>query len=135
MKKCPSCGKNTYVISIFGSICSSCYYTPEDTLSPKLAKEGIMMTTNNERVYGVKDGKLVKDMPWQQKYCKEFGLCEDGLKCQCKRELKFIEKLIQEEVDKTKAEIKQLIVEEINIERVSKAGKTSRLTSLYNKIK
>lgn len=128
MNKCPSCGKNTYVVSIFGSICSSCFYEP-----PK----GTMMTTNNERVYGIKDGKLVKekDMSWQQKYCKEFGLCEDGLKCQCKRELRFIEKLIQEEVDKTKKEIKQLIVEEINIARVSKAGKTSRLTSLYNKIK
>ena len=26
LHKCPSCKKNTYVVSIFGSICSSCLY-------------------------------------------------------------------------------------------------------------
>jgi len=25
-KDCPSCGKHTYVVSIFGSICGSCGY-------------------------------------------------------------------------------------------------------------
>lgn len=28
LKKCPSCKKKTYIISIFGSICSSCFYEP-----------------------------------------------------------------------------------------------------------
>jgi len=30
LSKCPSCGKETFVISIFGSICSSCFYEEKE---------------------------------------------------------------------------------------------------------
>lgn len=31
---------------------------------------------------------------WKEKYCKKFGLCDEGKKCQCKAELKFISNLL-----------------------------------------
>jgi len=30
MKECPNCGKISYVVSIFGSICSECFYEPKE---------------------------------------------------------------------------------------------------------
>lgn len=40
MKECPQCGEMTFVVSIFGSICDSCLYDPEqDTLEE--FKEGV----------------------------------------------------------------------------------------------
>jgi hypothetical protein len=65
-KECPHCGKLTYVVSIFGSICSSCFYEP-----PKA------QTLNGEPVYGIKDGKLIKDNP-------NLDNCQGGeVRCTC----------------------------------------------------
>jgi len=50
--------------------------------------------------------KLPKEseIDWKKRYCKEFGLCKDGEKCQCKAELKFIENLLASEKLKWESE-------------------------------
>jgi len=30
MKKCPKCGKKNLIMSIFGSVCSNCFYDPKE---------------------------------------------------------------------------------------------------------
>ena len=51
---------------------------------------------------------------WQEEYCKEFGLCKEGEKCQCKAELKFIssqkELSYQEGAKSVKEKVKNQLV-------------------------
>lgn len=38
-KKCPACGRLTYIKTVFGNICEYCYYDPKKDILPKLTKE------------------------------------------------------------------------------------------------
>jgi hypothetical protein len=49
----------------------------------------------------------MKDNNWQKEYCKKFGLCVDE-ECNCKKEIKFISKLLKEQ--------RKSIIEEIEKE-------------------
>ena len=53
LHKCPQCKKNTYVVSIFGSICSNCMYEP----SPKLGKDSVRTLFTKEEVTGMLEGQ------------------------------------------------------------------------------
>lgn len=84
LQECPSCHKRTFVVSVFGSICSSCFYNPkQDNCQHVLDKnreycqkcgikvvEKECITLNGEKVLGIKDGKLIKDKP--EKFYGEF---------------------------------------------------------------
>jgi hypothetical protein len=48
----------------------------------------------------------MKDNNWEKEYCDKFGLCLDE-ECNCKKEIKFISKLLKEQ--------RERIIEEVEI--------------------
>jgi len=49
----------------------------------------------------------MKDNNWQKEYCDKFGLCLDE-ECNCKKEIKFISKLLKEQRERIIEEIEEL---------------------------
>jgi len=46
---------------------------------------------------------------WEKEYCEKFGLCEKSGKCQCKKELNFISKLLAQQDEKHKRELQTIL--------------------------
>jgi hypothetical protein len=60
-----------------------------------------------------RETKEKEPMEWRDEYCKQFGLCKDGGKCQCKKELKFIANQIKQAEERER----ERIVKEIEKKR------------------
>ncbi len=64
----------------------------------------------------------------------EPHITQSGWCCACEYDIILLERRIEIAKEIILDEVKRLIVEEINIARTTTSGKTSRLTSLANKV-
>ena len=62
------------------------------------------------------DAKMIDKMEgesWEEEYCKKFGLCDldNHYRCDCKKEINFIRKLLQLSKEQYKREVVEKIKE------------------------
>jgi len=85
-------------------------------------------------VTGKKDLNVMIVMKKNKKEAEEAHETELGWCCACQYDIILLNRKIEIEKEIIFDKIKMLIVEEINIARTTTSGKTSRLTSLMNKV-